>query len=117
MQNFVQDGLTVRYVNAGSSRVVAGQLVAYGDHVGVAVNDIPVGDEGVLQTWGVFELPKKATIALTRGARVYLHYSEFTITNVATTVISSTTYSNPVVGVAWEDAAAAAPSAIVKINV
>ena len=49
----------------------AGDIVIQGDYVGVAVNDIANGAEGVIDPCGAFELAKTTGTAYTVGQRAY----------------------------------------------
>lgn len=71
----VHDGRFVPYTPALVA-VTAGGVIALGSHasnnlVGVAVNDIAVGERGALDTEGVHSVPKKDGDAMAAGTLVY----------------------------------------------
>ena len=71
MQNKIQGTHLMSYTPAGAA-VKGGDLVQLGDSFyGVAVKDRAVGETGIVDTDGVFELPK-ATGAVTQGAPLYI---------------------------------------------
>ena len=64
-------GEAIDYVNETGAKIEALDVVAVGDHVGVAAADIEDGATGAIHMTGVFEMPKDAA-AITQGADVYL---------------------------------------------
>ena len=71
MQNKIQGTHLMSYAPS-STPVKGGDLVKLGDSFyGVAVNDLAVNETGIVDTDGVFELPK-ATGAVTQGAPLYV---------------------------------------------
>lgn len=71
MQNKLQGTHLMSYTPADTA-VKGGDLVKLGDSFyGVAVKDLAVGETGIVDTDGVFELPK-ATGAITQGAPLYV---------------------------------------------
>lgn len=106
MQNMIRRGQTLTWRNSTSALVKGGDLVIVGDVVGVAAVDITAGATGALKMEGVFRLPKDGA-AIAVGARVYVDSGGD---------VTATAGSNPA-GVAWAEAGAAEPFALVKINV
>ena len=71
MQNKIQGTHLMSYAPS-STPVKGGDLVKLGDSFyGVAVKDLAVNETGIVDTDGVFELPK-ATGAVTQGAPLYI---------------------------------------------
>lgn len=68
---FWQRGEAIDYTNGSGSKIDANEIVIIGSHVGVAGSDIADGETGALHVFGVFELPKKASEAISAGADVY----------------------------------------------
>ena len=105
MQNKINEGRTIKYTNDGSTYIKGGALVVVGDIVGVATTDISAGARGILDTEGVFEVPK-ASISIPQGSEVRM--SDNAVTIALTGVVA---------GKAWSSAAAGDPTVRVKINV
>ena len=103
MKNFIQDGKTIEYKVADTA-IKSGEVRVIGDLAGVAVTDGAV----VLNVTGVYELAKGAG-AITQGQKVYAPADGSGIVATAT--------DNKPVGVAWEAAAAADTTVLVKLNV
>jgi predicted RecA/RadA family phage recombinase len=82
MKNFVQHGNAVTITAA--SAVGSGGGVLVGALFGVAAGDIAVGQEGVINVTGVYDLPKAASQAWTVGARIYWDAATGRCTTVAT---------------------------------
>ena len=71
MQNKIQGSHLMSYTPS-STPVKGGDLVKLGDSFyGVAVKDLAVNETGIVDTDGVFELPK-ATGDVTQGAPLYI---------------------------------------------
>lgn len=70
LAEFVQNGISLDYTNAGETAIAAGDVVAIGTKVGIAGCDIPAGETGAITVEGVFNFPK-ASGAITQGAAVY----------------------------------------------
>ena len=66
-----QRGEAIDYTNGTGSKIEANEIVVLGSHVGVAGSDIAAGETGALHVFGVFELPKKASEAISAGVDVY----------------------------------------------
>lgn len=67
---YIQRGETLDYKNSTDAAILAGTVVLFGDRIGVAGGEIPAGAVGALHVTGVFEIPKKASIALSMGDAV-----------------------------------------------
>jgi len=106
MQNQIRRGQTLTWRNDSGGEVKGGDLVIIGDVVGVATGDITADALGAVAMEGVFRLPKAAG-AIAAGKRVYVE---------AGGLITETPGGSPA-GVAWAEALAAEPFALVKINV
>lgn len=111
MKNYIQpsDALTVTAPNATADvDVSSGDGVLVGTMFGVAVNDAVKGAELVINTLGVFELPKVSAQAWTVGAKIYWDNTAKKCT--------TTSGGNSLIGVAT--AVAANPSAVghVRLN-
>lgn len=63
--NFIQPGKVIDYT-AGSA-VTAGAVVAIGQILGVALENIAAGATGSVQVEGVFEVPKVTTAVIAQG--------------------------------------------------
>ena len=68
---FWQRGEAIDYTNGSGSKIEANEIVVLGSHVGVAGSDIANGETGALHVFGVFEMPKKASEAISAGTDVY----------------------------------------------
>lgn len=124
MKNFIQDGKTIEY-KVAETAIKSGDVRVIGDVAGVAVTDGAVDETVVLNVTGVYELAK-GTGAITQGQKVYAAADGSGI--VATqgqkvyapadgSGIVATATDNKPVGVAWEAAAAADTTVLVKLNV
>lgn len=98
-KNYVEDGNTMDWTNAGAADVKSGDMVVVGDLVGVAVADIPVSGDGVLLMTGVFSLPKSGVVTFEQGEKVYAVADGITNDPGSAPL-------NPVAGTAWRAAAA-----------
>jgi len=106
MNNFRQEG-KVLHVNVTSSvfnTVKSGDLVAVGDVVGVAVTDAVVGRPLAIHVTGVYQVPKPTTLAVTQGQTL----------NFVSGAIAAT--GGVVAGYAWEAAAAADPTFLLRLK-
>lgn len=106
-KNFVQDGRTIPVLNAGTTAILSGDVVALGALVAIAITDIPAGVTGDGFTEGVFLLPKLPAAVITAGAAVYLKDG----------LIQLDSADAVGAGIAWEDAGASESVIEVKINV
>ena len=62
-----QKGESLDYTNPTETLIPANTVVLLGERLGVAGTDIPAGETGSLHMTGVFEIPKKAGVALAAG--------------------------------------------------
>ena len=118
MKNFIQDGKTIEY-KVAETAIKSGDVRVIGDVAGVAVTDGAVDETVVLNVTGVYELAK-GTGAITQGQKVYAPADGSGIVATATDnkpVGVATATDNKPVGVAWEAAAAADTTVLVKLNV
>ncbi|MCU8062536.1 DUF2190 family protein [Shewanella sp. SM55] len=106
MKNYVQDGKTISFTPTAA--VASGEAVLLATLLIVAIGAIAADTEGTGVTEGVFELPKKSTDAIAKGANVYWDNTAKNITTTAT--------DNTLVGKAWAAAANPSTSVLVKIN-
>ncbi|BBM00454.1 DUF2190 family protein [Microbulbifer sp. GL-2] len=65
--NFVQDGRMLDVTNNTSAVITSGQVLAVGAVLGVAMDDIAVGETGVLAIDGVFSVPKVSAAEINQG--------------------------------------------------
>ncbi|MFA0792671.1 capsid cement protein, partial [Microbulbifer echini] len=65
--NFVQDGRMLNVTNSTSADITSGQVVPVGAVLGVAMDDIAVGETGVLAIDGVFTVPKVSAAEINQG--------------------------------------------------
>jgi len=100
-----QRGEAIDYTNGTGSKIEANEIVVLGSHVGVAGSDIAAGETGTLHVFGVFEMPKKASEAISAGTDVYW----------SSDGITATAESNPKAGYAIEAAVAADETIKVKL--
>lgn len=106
MTNYVQDGEVLTITNTTSDDILSGDFVVVGSLFGVACGDILAGEEGEIQTEGVFELPKDASVFAV-GDPVEWEPSGGTVTDAAGGSIS--------IGVATQAAATGAATVRVKL--
>jgi predicted RecA/RadA family phage recombinase len=106
MQNFIQSGklLTI----AAPADVVSGQMVQVGLIFGVATNTVASGLPLVVDTEGVYDLPKTSAEAYTVGEPIYFDADTKLLTS------SSGSATNDLVAVAV--ATAANPSSIARVK-
>ena len=69
---YIQAGDSIDYKNTGSDKILAGDIVTIGTHVGVVGCDIASGEVGTLHLTGVYEVPKLTTEAVAVGDVLYL---------------------------------------------
>lgn len=109
-KNYVEDGKTMDWTNGTTADVASGDLVAVGEVCGVAADDIAVGADGVLFMFGVFEVSKDKTVALSQGDKCYLG-------SAGVTSDAGTDTANPLAGTLWADAATADTTCVVRLGV
>ena len=69
MKNFVQAGSAITITAPGA--IASGSGVLIGSLFGVASGSASVGEDVVINTTGVYELPKESTDAISVGDVVY----------------------------------------------
>lgn len=96
---FIQQGDYIDYMPV--SDVSAGEVIVVGDHVAVALTDIPANKLGALRVTGVFKFPKTAGVgeAIADGKIVYWDATNDVITETAT----NNTLAGKTVGVTVDD--------------
>lgn len=68
--SYWQRGESLDYVNETEEMIEAGEVVAFGERVGVAATDIAPGEKGAIDVEGVYEVPK-GDDAIEAGSEVY----------------------------------------------
>nr|DAW23794.1 MAG TPA: protein of unknown function DUF2190 [Caudoviricetes sp.] len=106
--NYIQAGENIDYINETDKEVEAGDVILFGERIGIAGGNMAVGQLGALHMNGVFELEKAAGTAITAGAPVYY--------NAADDVITTTKTNNILAGYAVAAAAADAATVLVAVN-
>jgi predicted RecA/RadA family phage recombinase len=104
----VQEGKVMTWTNGTGSAVVAGEVVAVGTVIGVALGNIASGATGELAIEEVWTLPKEAPLVITQGDKVYWDDTNNRIDKTDTNVYA---------GKAFVSAVSAATTVVVKINV
>lgn len=106
MANYIQKGANIDYVNSGTEKIAAGDVVSLTTRVAVAATDINAGETGTVATEGVFSIGKTASLAIEQGAAVYF--------NTDTQLITTTDTDVPA---GWAVAAADAADAEVLVKI
>lgn len=101
---YCQKGDAIDYKNSTEEMIAANTVVIIGKRMGVAGGDILPGEIGTLHMTGVFEIPKKASVALAAGDLV-----------VFTDADGIDKATSDVMGYAVEAAASEAATARVKL--
>lgn len=71
MNNYQQRGEAIAWVNGTGVAVVAGQVVAVGNMIGVAVEDIAIAATGSVAVEGVFaDIPKVSAAVFVQGEKL-----------------------------------------------
>jgi predicted RecA/RadA family phage recombinase len=83
MQNFIQPGEHLEITNATGATITSGTPVIKGKIVGIALGDIADTEKGQIRTKGVFELTKKAALAISEGDALYWDSNPGEITKTA----------------------------------
>lgn len=68
-KNYVQEGVTIDYTNAGSA-ILSGAVVVIGSLIGIALTDIANGETGSVMLKGVFDVPKVDAAVIAVGEEV-----------------------------------------------
>ncbi|WP_444958095.1 capsid cement protein [Microbulbifer sp. ZKSA002] len=84
--NFVQDGRMLDYTNITSADITSGQVVPVGAVLGVAMDDIAVGESGVIAIDGVFTVPKVSAAEIDQGETLTWVVASSSFDNNAATV-------------------------------
>ena len=105
LATYWQRGEAIDYKNETGAKIPADTVLIIGSVLGVAGGDIADGEIGVVHVNGVFEIPKKAAVALTAGEKV-----TFTDKDGIDAAGEGTVY-----GYATQAAAASDATAIVKL--
>jgi predicted RecA/RadA family phage recombinase len=114
MKNFVQPGnvLTI----TASADLTSGQLVKFGDLVGVAVGDIANGTKGAVSVTGVYEVPKKQADTVGAGQALYFETGQGRLTTSADDGVGETPAAFTLAGWAAEPAGNTATVVRVKLK-
>lgn len=86
MQNYIQKGDTVDWVNGTGSAVVSGQPVFIGNLPGIATGDIANTKTGEVRVVGIFLLAKTTSLVITVGDRVFWNTTTKKVTKTVTDV-------------------------------
>jgi len=108
MAEYLQRGESLDYVNAGDAKIEAGEVIVFGNRIGIAGCDIEIGATGSMHVVGVYEFPLAASTAVTAGAAVYW--------DATNGVITTTSTDNTIAGYAVKAAASGDATVLVKIN-
>ncbi|WP_444941359.1 DUF2190 family protein [Microbulbifer sp. ZKSA004] len=65
--NLVRDGRMLDYISSISADITSGQVVPVGTVLGVAMDDIAVGESGVVGVDGVFTVPRVSAAEINQG--------------------------------------------------
>jgi len=106
-QNYQQEGRVLPWTNGTGAAVAAGDPVAVGALIGIALDDIANGAAGSVALDGVWIMPKAAALAIDQGDLVYW--------DATGEAITKTSAGNTLAGAAFADAAAAAATVSVKL--
>lgn len=106
MANFIQKGSTIDYINSGTTKVAAGDVVTLTTRIGIAGGDIEAGATGALTVSGVFAIPKTDALAIAQGDAVYFNAESGKITKTSSDVPAG-----------WAVAAAAAADTEVQVKI
>lgn len=104
--DYQQKGDTLNYINPTDDFVTAGTLILFGSICGIAATDMVSGQLGTIATTGVWQMPKD-TAEITGGAKVYYDEENDVVTATA---------NDAFVGIAVENADAAAATVAVRLN-
>lgn len=103
---YVQKGEIIDYTPGAA--VASNAVVVLGILLGVAVADIAANTTGALAIEGVFDLPKKATVAITAGAKLTYNATDGFLTGAGA--------AGDILGGAVAVAAAASADATVRVK-
>lgn len=102
---YVQRGEALDYKNSTTTAIKAGDVVKLESRIGIAGDDIAVGDIGAVHVTGVFRIAKTREKEIAMGKLVYFDG----------TGITDTAESNTAAGYAAETALAADTTILVKL--
>lgn len=105
MKNYIQPGKSID-ITAPAGGVVSGQITVIGSLIGVSNQNAAEGEPAVLDTEGVFEVPKTSALAVAVGDKLYWDNTN--------KVVNKTASGNTLVGTAVS--AAANPSSTVMLK-
>lgn len=108
MAEYSHRGEALDYTNTSDAKIEAGEVIVFGDRIGIAGCDIEIGATGSMHVIGVFEFPLAASTAVTAGAAVYW--------DATNSVITTTSTDNTIAGYAVKAAASGDATVLVKIN-
>lgn len=106
-----QRGETLDYTNATEATIIAGSVIALGDHIGIAGTTIAAGETGSVHMTGVFKFPKTAAGAIAQGTAVYWDGD-----GIDSSAPSDEGAITSAIGYAAEESAAGATVIAVKLN-
>ena len=113
MKNSVQDGDSLAFTNTTGSDIAAGDVVELKHCLGIAATDIPNGGTGTVYLEGVYTVPKVAAAVFVQGEKlIWIHASLSFDDSSAVAAAGDITGG----AVAWEDGAAAATTATIKLT-
>lgn len=107
MKNYVQPGKVIDIV-APTGGVVSGQIVVIGSLIGVSNLTAAEGEPSVIDTEGVFEVPKTSALAIAVGDKLYW--------DATNKVVNKTASGNTLVGIAVAASANPSPTAKLKLG-
>ena len=108
-KNHIQQGKALTYSNPGEALIAAGSVVVAGAIIGIALDDIPGGKDGTIQTEEVFRLPKDAATPFSLGDRAYWHTEQKKI-------VAAPGNGIVLAGIAAANVSASATTVAIKIN-
>lgn len=68
---YYQKGESLNYQNDTDNPIEAGDVVVFGQRIGIAGTQIPAGELGSIHMVGTFKIPKKTGEKIEAGADVY----------------------------------------------
>ncbi len=119
--SYWQRGESLDYVNETEEMIEAGEVVAFGERVGVAATDIAPGEKGAIDVEGVYEVPKgddaiEAGSEYNSTVKDQLEKMEVLAIPSANGTVNGTVRDCIRAGYATQDAEAGAGTVYVKIN-
>jgi len=80
-------GDVITYTNSGETDISYMDVVSLTTRIAIAVDDIPAGENGPVETVGVFQLPAETTAAFAVGDKLYWDETNKILTKTATDMI------------------------------